>query len=292
MTPSAPLGQGARAGAAADAPGAGHEHQPHRRRQRRARVGASRRRRRRRTRGSRRRRRCGRCVPARRPSDRRLRQHLVVAEAAELHGARSGTRRCRCRSRDRRSGRPRACASAPAVSVTARLRADRLADAAADAHGRVAGRHLGGREHEAVLSMRMARAAAALAWAIESGMFLGPCAVPHRNMPVRCVSTGASLGWYSLMKPAAGGLQAGHLGDVRRCRRDGLEAGREHDEVEELLVLAPGHRVLEAHAQALVGLLDDLARRGRARSARRGSARAGSTPRGPCPARACRCSRW
>ena len=49
----------------------------------------------------------------------------------------------------------------------------------------------------------MTRAAAALAWAIVSGMFLGPCAVPARNMPVRCVSTGLSLGWYSLMKPAA-----------------------------------------------------------------------------------------
>ena len=54
-----------------------------------------------------------------------------------------------------------------------------------------------------VLSMLMARAAAAFAWAMDSGIVLGPWAVPHRNMPVRCVSTGASLGWNSRMKPAA-----------------------------------------------------------------------------------------
>ena len=54
-----------------------------------------------------------------------------------------------------------------------------------------------------VLSMLMARAAAAFAWAIDSGIVLGPWAVPQRNMPVRCVSTGASLGWNSRMNPAA-----------------------------------------------------------------------------------------
>ncbi len=109
-----------------------------------------------------------------------------------------------------------------------------------------------------VESIEMTRAAAALAWAIVSGMLFGPCAVPATKMPERCVSTGLSLGWYSLMKPAAALLQAGDAGDLGRAVA-GLEAGREHDQVEQLLDLAAGERVLEAHAQALVGLLDDLA---------------------------------
>ena len=104
----------------------------------------------------------------------------------------------------------------------------------------------------------MARAAAALAWAMESGMLFGPCAVPATNIPARWVSTGASLGWYSRMKPAAAGLHAGDVGDVARALA-GLEPGGEHDEVVDVFLLAPGHRVLEAHAQAAVLLLEDLA---------------------------------
>jgi hypothetical protein len=104
----------------------------------------------------------------------------------------------------------------------------------------------------------MARAAAAFAWAIESGMLFGPCAVPATNMPARCVSTGASLGWYSRMKPRRPGLHAGDVGDVARALA-GLEAGGEHDEVVEVLALAARHRVLETHEQAAVLLLEDLA---------------------------------
>ena len=106
-------------------------------------------------------------------------------------------------------------------------------------------------------SIETARAAAALAWAIESGMSWvpGPC---------RTGTSGAlgvdrgELGMVFLDEAGGGGLQAGDLGDLPGAVR-GFEAGRKHDQVEQLLVLASGHGVLEAHAQALVGLFDDLA---------------------------------
>ena len=90
-----------------------------------------------------------------------------------------------------------------------------------------------------VLSMLMARAAAALAWAIDSGIVLGPWAVPQRNMPVRCVSTGAQLGVELADEAGRGGLHAGDAGDVLRAL-GALEAGGEHDEV--VLLLALGCR--------------------------------------------------
>src|ERR1019366_9079314 len=52
-------------------------------------------------------------------------------------------------------------------------------------------------------SIEVTRAAAALACAMVSGMPLGPWAVPAMKIPARCESTGRSLGWYSLRKPAA-----------------------------------------------------------------------------------------
>ena len=75
---------------------------------------------------------------------------------------------------------------------------------------------------------------------------------------MRCVSTGRELGVELADEAGGRGLHAGHAGDVLRAL-GALEPGREHDEVVGLLALAAGHRVLHAHREAAVLLLEDLA---------------------------------
>ena len=96
-------------------------------------------------------------------------------------------------------------------------------------------------------SIAMTRAAAALAWAIVSGMFLGPCAVPGDEDAGALRVDRLELGVVLLDEAGGAGLQAGDAGDLDGAVA-GLEAGREHDQVERLLGLAAGEGVFEAHA--------------------------------------------
>src|ERR1019366_4551595 len=204
-----------------DAAGAGHEHEAHRRRQRRAGVGAG----------------VGGRVGALATAEshdgtgsrRRVVRRALGRGARRLRRASGLSHRAHTRTSARISSslKPPSCmapdgqsaaqmpqprqtfgstsawTSAPAVSVTA-ICGQAVSHTPQPMHTAVSDEATwAGVSTKPLESIEMARAAAALAWAIESGMFLGPWAGPHRNMPARWVSTGASLGWYSLTKPAA-----------------------------------------------------------------------------------------
>ena len=85
-------------------------------------------------------------------------------------------------------------------------------------------------------SIEVTRAAAALAWAMVSGMPLGPCAVPAMKIPARCEFDRTELGVVLLQEACRTLLEPDHPGDLGGAVRR-LEAGGEDHQVEELLGL-------------------------------------------------------